>query len=121
MAEINITTPKGGKTFGKIVPRQENSNLKRLGWSRTIIYWNHHSFFMIFLTCASFVKCYSILHFRFDELLLSKGKPSLQSDDAVVNQMDIHQLASLLNLAGQCQVSLGGRGPTQRMIMRNYN
>src|SRR5690606_30757519 len=76
---------------------------------------------MILWSCACFVKCYSILHFRFDELLLSKGKTSLQSDDAVVNQMDIHQLASLLNLAGQCQVSLGGRGPTQRMIMCNDN
>jgi hypothetical protein len=45
MADISITTPKGGKTLGKIVPRQENSSLKTVGWSRTIIYWNHHNFF----------------------------------------------------------------------------
>ena len=39
----------------------------------------------------------------------------------MVNQMDIYQLAGLLNLPGQCQVSLGRRGPAQRMIMRNDN
>jgi len=45
MAEISMTTPKGGRTLGKIVPRQENNNLKTSCWSRTIIYWNHHNFF----------------------------------------------------------------------------
>lgn len=32
-----MTTPKGGSTFGKIVPRQEKSSLNTLGWSRTIM------------------------------------------------------------------------------------
>src|SRR5690606_11167289 len=76
---------------------------------------------MILWSCACFVKCYSILHFWFDELLLSKGKTALQSDNTMVNQMNIYQLAGLLNLTGQCQVSLGWRGPAQWMIMCNHN
>ena len=32
-----MTTPKGGKTLGRMVPRQENNTLNILGWSRTIM------------------------------------------------------------------------------------
>ena|SRR5690554_6242175 len=96
-----MTTPKGGNTFGKMVPRQENNSLNTLGWSRTIMSGNQLKFFMIFCAGRVFVNMLRCLKCRLDELMFSKGKTAFGSNNTMINQADINQLASLLDALGQ--------------------